>query len=299
MARRVAMRRSDGDIGVYLLLTLLFSGVFWGLIIAAGQLRAAGGHYVEALMWCPALAAAATVAWRKLPWRSLGFKWPANRYVGLAYLLPLAYAFAAYLLVWILGLGVFPDRTATTAIAAKMGWSISSPLLLTVVYFVFIAGIGMIRGVSSALGEEIGWRGFLAPRLYQRLGFTGSALVTGVIWTAWHVPLLLFADYNSGTPAWFALPCFAVLVMSDSFILAWLRLRSNSVWPCAIFHASHNLFIQGFFTPLTGAKGDATRFAVDEFGWAVPLAVTLFAVGAWMAWRRGSRGQVAPSIAPT
>jgi CAAX protease family protein len=65
-----------------------------------------------------------------------------------------------------------------------------------------------------------------------------------------------------------------------------LRLKSDSVWPCAIFHASHNLFIQGFFTPLTGARGDITPYAIDEFGFAVPLAATLFAVGFWKLWKK-------------
>ena len=42
---------------LYLLLALLFSSVFWGLIIWAAHLGAAGGSLVLSLMWCPALAA--------------------------------------------------------------------------------------------------------------------------------------------------------------------------------------------------------------------------------------------------
>ncbi|MDB6046817.1 MAG: hypothetical protein JWM63_5368 [Gammaproteobacteria bacterium] len=83
-------------------------------------------------------------------------------------------------------------------------------------------------------------------------------MLTGIVWTAWHVPILLFADYNSGTPWWFSLPCFTVMVAALSIMLTWLRRRSNSVWPCAILNVSHNLFVQGFFTPLTGARGSLT-----------------------------------------
>jgi len=151
---------------------------------------------------------------------------------------------------------------------------------------VFIGFVGMVPSLASALGEEIGWRGFLVPRMAERFGFVGAALLTGVIWAAWHTPILLGADYNNGTPPPYALACFVVLVISSATMLTWLRLRSNSVWPCAIMHASHNLFIQAFFTPLTGAKGDVTKYAIDEFGWAVPAVAVLFAVGAWLAWRR-------------
>jgi hypothetical protein len=75
------------------------------------------------------------------------------------------------------------------------------------------------------------------------------------------MPILLFADYNSGTPAWFSIPCFCALIIGLSIIMTWLRLASNSVWPCAILHASHNVFIQVFFTPLTGARGQITRYS--------------------------------------
>src|SRR4051812_28521314 len=110
-------RSTHGEIGLFLLLTLLFSSVFWTLIISAHHLAAAGGKYVEALMWCPALAAFATVAIRRLDWNSLGLsRWGPPRYALLAYLLPLAYALVAYLIVWSLGFGSFPDPAAVTAI---------------------------------------------------------------------------------------------------------------------------------------------------------------------------------------
>jgi uncharacterized membrane protein len=61
---------------------------------------------------------------------------------------------------------------------------------------------------------------------------------------------------------------------------------SRSVWPCALLHASHNLFIQGFFTPLTGARGHFTPYLIDEFGVAVPGVILLFALGFWSMRRR-------------
>ena len=149
-----------------------------------------------------------------------------------------------------------------------------------------IATTGIIPAIAHALGEGIGWRGFLAPALVGRMGFTAGAIVTGIIWTAWHVPILLFADYHGATPWRFGLPCFAVMAVALSVILTWIRLRSGSVWPCAILHASHNLFIQAFFTPLTGSMGRITPYMIDELGVAVPMAVLVLAVLIWNQQRR-------------
>jgi hypothetical protein len=70
---------------------------------------------------------------------------------------------------------------------------------------------------------------------------------------------------------------FAVMVISQSIIMAWLRQVSGSLWTGVVFHASHNLFIQSFFTPATAARGTITSYAIDEFGFAVPVATLLFA----------------------
>ncbi len=265
----------------FLGLTAAFSALFWTLMINAGQIGAGGGHYVEGVMWSPGIAALATVAIFRLDIGSLGLSRFGGRFAAVGYLTPLVYAAIAYGLVWTLGFGTFPDPAGIARLSAGLGWGASAPGRFVPLYFLLIGLTGMIAGTARALGEEIGWRGFLAPRLVGRWGFTGGALVSGLIWTAWHVPVLLNADYNNGTPWWFALTCFTVMVVADSVILTWLRLRSNSVWPCAILHASHNLFIQKFFTPLTGAKGTLTPYAIDEFGVAVPAVVLVFALAFW------------------
>jgi hypothetical protein len=67
------------------------------------------------------------------------------------------------------------------------------------------------------------------------------------------------------------------MVLGSATIAAWLRLRAGSVWPCAIYHASHNLFIQSLFTPFTEVRSGnpvwmQTRWWIDEFG--AMLAIT-------------------------
>ena len=277
----MALPRPGSAIQIFLLLTVLLSSVFWGLIIAAGHIGAGGGHYVEALMWCPAIAALVTLGFRGLGTASLGLSRIGGRFALAGYLIPLGYALVGYTVVWGWGLGYFPDHAAIAAIATRLGWQSTEPASFVPLYFILIASTGMIGASARALGEEIGWRGFMAPRLVARYGFTGGAVLGGLIWAVWHMPLLLFADYHSATPWWFAMTCFTVMVVGSSVILTWLRLRSDSVWPCVLCHASHNVFIQSFFTPLTGARGSVTAYMIDEFGVALALTVLGTAILFW------------------
>lgn len=54
----------------------------------------------------------------------------------------------------------------------------------------------------------------------------------------------------------------------------------NKLWTGAILHASHNLYIQGIFTPLTRNTGK-TAWYIDEFGCVLPLVAIAFAVYFW------------------
>jgi membrane protease YdiL (CAAX protease family) len=273
-------------IAIYLAVAFGLSAILWTLIIHAGSIGAARGLYVTALMWCPALGAFISLRLLGRPVSSLGWAWKP-RYQLLSYLIPLGYALAAYLAVWLTGLGGFPDHKFLDGIATDARWT-GLPSGLVLACYVLLQGtVGMVGSTARALGEEIGWRGFLLPQLARVSSFTTTAFVSGIIWTAWHVPLILFADYKSSTPAWYAVTCFAVMVIGISFLFAWMRLRSGSVWACAFLHASHNLFIQAILTPLTTDTGH-TAWAIDEFGGALALAGIAVAV---IVWRK--RGLVA------
>lgn len=281
----MAIERPQSRIGIYLLLVLALSSVFYALIIGTGHLAGANGMYVTGLMWMPATAALLTCRLTGKPISELGWGWGRWRWILLAYLLPVAYAGAAYVIIWLTGLGEFGNPAFLEKMSKSLGWSTAPPWLIYAGSLLLFGTFGMARSVATALGEEIGWRGFLTPEITRKYGYTRGTLITGTIWTIWHLPILLFADYNSGTQWWFAMPCFAVMVIASSFAFAWLRLRSGSVWPAAILHASHNLFIQLWLTPITGASGRMTPYAVDEFGFMLPLAAIVVAVVFWR--RRG------------
>src|SRR5262249_26851958 len=152
--------------------------------------------YVLGIMWCPAFAAMATLKLSGRNLGDLGWNWPAANYALQSWALPLLYAFMAYVVVWSLGLGGFPNRQFMDQLVTRMGLPIS-PAPATALYVLLAGGFGMARGLASALGEEIGWRGFLVPELFKKAGFTGTALISGLAWSCWHYPLLVWGDYNS------------------------------------------------------------------------------------------------------
>ena len=277
-------------LGCFYVLTLTFSLAFGGFILRAGKMEAGNFLFVTGAMWSPALATFATKKIFREQISDLPWQWAGARYNVLAYFLPLAYSLPVYLFVWFTGLGPF-NRSILAKILADFGWQ-NLPTGFGISLFVlFTATIGMVAKLSRSLGEEIGWRGFLVPELAKVVGFPGVGAVSGLMWAAFHYPVLLFADYNAGAPAWYSITCFTISAVAGSFIMAWLTLRTRSLWPAAILHASHNLFIQSILTPLTKDTGP-TRYIIDEFGLGLVVTITIVAL---LVWRVFSH-QTAPGL---
>jgi membrane protease YdiL (CAAX protease family) len=269
--------RLKAELATFLVLTFGLSSIFYFFFAHAKTLSAGGGLYVGMLMWCPGVSALVTRLIFQHNVRGEGWAWGHTRYELIGYLLPIAYAAAAYGAVWIFDFGRADlSRFHTNAL-----------LFIT---------LGLATNLAFALGEELGWRGFLVPKLAEGTTFTRTALISGIIWSSWHVPLIVFADYNGGTPTAYSIACFAVMVIGISFPMAWLRLRSRSLWPAALLHASHNLFIQGFFDVVTVDTG-ITKYLLSEFGAVLAVAA---AVAGFLFWqRRGQLGTIAPGESPS
>jgi membrane protease YdiL (CAAX protease family) len=269
---------SNKKILVFLLLTFSLSTIFYYLIISGNTAH----DYTLGLMWCPGIAAILTQLLFTRSIRNLGWSIPSSKYLLMAYVIPLIYAMIAYSLVWLTGIGFFNPEGFAKFITPAYPILQGQPTYITVIIGVLIVSTyEVIKTGFRTLGEEIGWRGLLVPELAKRYSFTTTSLITGVIWAIWHFPVLIFSDYNNaGAPLWFGLICFTVLVIAISFVLTWLRLKSGSLWPAVLFHASHNTFIQGIFTPLTGTTA-LTPYVIDEFGIGLALVAVLVAYFFW------------------
>lgn len=270
---------SKRALAIFFLLILVFSGFFEFCAI----------HYKTGsfkIMWSVTIAALLTLWWLKRDIRSLGWGWGAWRYQWLAYLLPMGYCLVAYSIVWAAGFGGFYDTSFIAQYRDSNGFTGWNDAAVMAWFFFSTAIFGMAGSLSSALGEEIGWRGFLVPELAKSLSFTKVALITGVIWACWHLPVILLGNYhNNGAgalPLYGQLVMFFICVISAAIPMAYLRLKSGSLWTGALFHASHNLAIQAIFNPLTIQHADSAKY-VDELGLVLPL--TMVPVAAYFLWK--------------
>lgn len=241
-------------------------------------------------------AAITTCLLRKRSLTSLGWGRGAWKYQWMGYLLPLGIASLAYLIIWGVGFGGWYNLEFVASLKDSYnlpGWS---DTVIIIFHFIVTASVSFILLLPSVLGEEIGWRGFLVPELSKFMSFTGVALVSGFIWSAWHWPLIFAGIYgNDSAPLYYQLGFFTLSIMSASVVMTYLRLKTRSLWPAVIFHMSGNVFMQKAFTPLTAASADSDWY-IDEFG-AVPALVSfMVAVYFWRKGRNEFRGTQAMSV---
>jgi membrane protease YdiL (CAAX protease family) len=92
--------------------------------------------------------------------------------------------------------------------------------------------------IFFGVGEEVGWRGFVLPRLQTKINALASSMLLTVFWALWHLPAFFYRPgYNSmditGIMGWF----FSLL--TGSILLTWLFNSSKgSILICAIFHST-------------------------------------------------------------
>ncbi|WP_309067461.1 CPBP family intramembrane glutamic endopeptidase [Microbacterium sp.] len=145
--------------------------------------------------------------------------------------------------------------------------------ILVASQFVSIA-VGAFINTIPALGEEVGWRGWLVPRL-MAWGAVPTIAVSGVLWALWHAPLILLGYNYPTAPGWTGLLMMTGMCTLVGGILAWLRIRSESVWPAALAHGSLNASVglSSVFAT-SGSTVDTVHATILGWsGWMLPFAV--------------------------
>jgi uncharacterized protein len=249
---------------VFVVLTFVLSAPFWYLI---ARLPSGNNPMLLSIanMWCPALAAVLARLIFRRGLRGFWFTLGKARWLVLALLLPALAGLVMYGAALLLNVAVLDESKIPKLFALSF-----IPLFFGVLAF----------SCFAALGEELGWRGLLVPELSRRMGYTKLSFVSGIIWTLWHLPLMFFSSYHGTGPLWISLVFFTVLILASSFVHAWMRLVSGSIWVSALLHGSSNYFIQAFYPTLTirTPEGDAM---LGEFGWSAPIVSVVIAVVFW------------------
>jgi membrane protease YdiL (CAAX protease family) len=257
---------------------LVVYAISWPLVYAAlsrtGNLESdAARYWLAAVMFVPA-AVALVFAWRSpaaraaLRWRPTWRMWPL---FVVAVAVPTAIAFATVALCSAMGWGTSGwFRFAADGVGISGGpWLLgrgmqSWPLFLA---NVAVTGFGFAAfNTIVAMGEELGWRGFLQGPLIERLGVTRGIVLLGLIWSFWHLPALLSGYNYPEHPVLGAFVLFPVTLVAVSFMMGWLTLRAGTFWPAALAHGAGNSIEEGVFANLHLAApqlwADLTRMGI-------------------------------------
>jgi len=273
----VIEKRKDtwNTIALFLLITTALSAMAYFAILKLNPTSI----YVGALMLSPTLATFITLKIKKRPILSLPWRVNELKHIKLAYFTPILYVSIAYALIWLLGFGDIINIDRVTSWSNELGIDSTNQTLVIAVMIFLLLTVGVVKNLGATLGEEIGWRGFLIFELRKVMSFRALSIVSGLIWAIWHYPIINLI-YGRGDHLLLHISAFTIMIIGISVILAYYTFKSNSLWPAAIFHSIHNIYIQKICTPLT-VTNDSSTFWIDEYGFMIPIVTTLFAIYFW------------------
>ncbi len=227
--------------------------------------------------FAPALAALVTwavgggaPAWgfRRVPWRAMGAGW----------LIALLGVGSAYVAAWMLGVAAFSPES----LSGSLG--LPAPLVAALALLP-----GLVPYLLLAVGEQIGWSSFLVPRLAETRSRTAVAILLGLAWASFHVPLMLFVPgaIDDAVPAVQAVTLFAVQCVALAFPMTWLRLRTGSIWPVLVLHATLNAALYFVARPAT-VPGAESSWWLGEGGLLTTAGIVVAVLATVPLWRGSS-----------
>jgi membrane protease YdiL (CAAX protease family) len=203
------------------------------------------------------------------------------RYALIAWLMPIVVMVVALTLAWMLGI-FHVDLLNFSGFAAQvhaLSGGKPLPMSLRTLVALQLAGALVAPFINAipALGEEIGWRGLLLPRLC-RFGQWPAVILTGVIWGLWHAPVVLLGYNYPGVPPVEALAFMAIGGALLSVLFGWLRLASGSIWPSAIAHGCVNA-VAGLGILVVAAGHPVDNVSTGLTGWTGWIVMALLIAG--------------------
>jgi membrane protease YdiL (CAAX protease family) len=233
-----------------------------------------GVAWAAAGMAIPALASVTARLVLHEGFSDIGFRLRDSRvlrWVGFGIVTPIVVGVIAYGTAWAMGLATFRPDTNGASVDTTGG-----RVVLLVIGIVQAATIVTLITAPLALGEEIGWRGYMLPRLIDA-GIPHPLAASGLIWGFWHVPLVLGGVYYANSPS--RVLSSAILVVSltaAGVVHARLWLATGSIWPNVALHAAWNAIIGGPFDEAT--HGRHAELWIGESGIFVAVVLVLIAL---------------------
>ncbi|SPH24753.1 hypothetical protein DEA8626_03791 [Defluviimonas aquaemixtae] len=194
--------------------------------------------------------------WTRAAWTEMGLTRAGLRFWPLAILLPPVVLLPGYAVVW-----AFTMAPADLTGARPPG------------QFVVQLAVSLLLGTAlGALGEEVGWRGYLQPRL-NPLGPWRSLWLTGFMHGFWHLPLLILTPYyHAAGSLLVVVPLFLITFTLTGPVYGWLRIVSLSIWPVALMHRGVNTWWERFDAMTAQESQRAAEYVAGQSG-IMPIAM--------------------------
>lgn len=243
----------DKELKPYLIYTFALA---WILQILASVLYLNGqaGFFPILLSVCMFSPFVATILSSK-EWKNIGFKPKLKGNIGW-----LLYAWFVPAVVGALGAVIyfilFPKALdlGLGAVVASLGEAGAAQLEANGMSVGIVAIISIFSSITYApwinmflaVGEEVGWRGYMYSILKERFGRNKGRIIGGVIWGIWHWPIIILAGYEYGTEYWGAPVTgpllFCLITTAMGILLDDIYERTECIWFPAIMHGAINAF---------------------------------------------------------
>jgi membrane protease YdiL (CAAX protease family) len=270
---------------------LLYYGIAFALVTALAFLPLDGETMLVIAMALPTLATLLMLlvvtrdGYARPGWAELGLHRAGIRAWPLAIVGPLGVLAVAYGTVWSTGSATFAPPNLDA-----VGW---------------IGGLGnylfqglVVATLTFSLGEELGWRGYLLPKLAAALGPGRGMALTGFLHGLFHMPIIFLTGYyHPDGNRWLIVPLFLITFTVGGLLYGYLRLSTGSVWPASLAHSAHNCFWALFGSLTVGASPLASEYLAGETGLLPIVGYGLLAVWLLPRLRRQSAGVVRPRLA--
>lgn len=240
------MIKLEKSVWIYLIALIVFS-YLWQLfvIFKGGEEYPLFSVWVGVMMFFPAIGAFIVLLKNKQGLRYIIWGIGKPLYSVLGLVLPTVITFLGVLLIEYLGWGLnrfFAFQNGEVKVLNDIALLETGTFGYLPFFSRFLlSGIILSLVVSViAIGEEIGWRGYLQKKLLEKNGTFRSLVFLGLVWGAWHGPLILSGFNFPEFPILGALIFFPLTTLSISLLFGWLTINAGSFWPAVFAHAGIN-----------------------------------------------------------
>jgi membrane protease YdiL (CAAX protease family) len=244
-----------------------FIGTTYALALAVALLLPHNDAAPLLTVLVPVIAVAVTIIFtcrrgeRRQAWADIGWR-TSRRALLLALVLPLGIAAVSFGAAVALGVARYPHLAVTGSSAIDFTTE-------------------MIISSLFILCEEIGWRGFLLPRLATALPRGRAWLATGALHACFHLPLLLLTTtYQSEGNRLIVVPMVLGTITLAGVVYGWIRELSGGVWAVGVMHNAFNTYFETLTVSAVTGSAATLAYVTTETG--VVTLLTVAVVAAWL-----------------